>query len=60
MSDFRELIPPEVMVFVAVLFLVRRGFSLARDWGGANSVINSIQSSIVAYFLLGIFARSRL
>jgi hypothetical protein len=58
MSDFRELIPPEVMVFGAVLFLVRRGFSLARDWGGANSVINSIQSSIVFYFLLGIMARS--
>ncbi len=58
MSDFRELIPPEVMVFGAVLFLVRRGFSLARDWAGANSVINSIQSSIIAYFLLGIIARS--
>jgi hypothetical protein len=58
MSDFRELIPPEIMIFGAVLFLVRRGFSLGRDWGGANSVINSIQTSIVAYFLLGIMARS--
>jgi hypothetical protein len=46
------------MVFIAILFVVRRGFSLARDWGGAYSVMTSIQSSIVAYFLLGIIARS--
>ncbi len=57
-SDFRELIPPEIVVFLIVLFVVRRGFSLARDWGGANSVISSIQGSIVAYILLGIIARS--
>ena len=57
-SDFRGLIPPEVTVFLVVLFVVRRGFSLARDWGGANSVINSIQASVAAYILLGIIVRS--
>ena len=57
MNDFRELIPPEAMVIFFVLFLTRRGFALARDWGGANSVINSIQVSIVAFVIYGAVAR---
>jgi hypothetical protein len=57
MNDFRELIPPEAMVIFFVLFLTRRGFALARDWGGANSVINSIQTSIVAFVIYGALGR---
>ena len=57
-GDVRELVPPEVMVFLVILFVVRRGFSVGRDWGGAYSVMNSIKISIAAYFLLGIMARS--
>jgi len=57
MNDFRELILPEAMVIFFILFLTRRGFVLARDWGGASSVINSIQTSIVAFVIYGTLGR---
>ena len=54
MTDFRELIPPEVMIVLFVLIMVQRGFFLARNWGGANTVLRSIQLGILMLVAYGI------
>jgi hypothetical protein len=57
LNDFRELIPPEILVVFAVLYSTRRGFRLARDWDGANSVINSIQTSVILFTAFGFIGK---
>jgi hypothetical protein len=57
-KDFRELIPPEVMVILYILLIVQRGFSFARNWSGANTVINSIQLTVVMLVIFGVLGKA--
>jgi hypothetical protein len=55
-SEIGALLPAEVFLAVMVLLLVQRGASLARAWGGRETVFTSLQWGLGLFAAYGVYA----
>ena len=55
-SEIGALLPAEVFVAVMALLLVQRGASLARNWGGRDTIFTSLQWGLGLFAVYGIYA----